>query len=386
MKITDVKTQLMRIPFTEYLRAAYGGRSHASYLLVTIETDEGTVGYGEHDGLFYETADAFIHSELKPLLVGEDPLQIEFLTHKLEHFLIWNSFAAYPIAAIDMALYDIKGKKLGVPVYELLGGMYREKMEVTGLIHMHSVEENVASAVRLKEKGYKVLKIKVGLDLKKDMERLAAIRSAVGPDMPFRIDPNMAWSPRTAVRWIRRMEQFNLQWVEQPVPSWDLKGMLEVARAVDTPLSADEGCMSVRDALELAESGAVEAFNVYLTECGGITRAREIAAIANTAGIACVVGTWGEGGVGQAAVLHLVASSRNFEHASDSAYGLVMDDYITRLFEFDDQACLAVSHGPGLGVELDLRKIEKYSRIEGEDRVFAAGPGKRFIPRSRMIL
>ena len=386
MKITNIKTQLMRIPFTEFLKAAYGGRSHASYLLVTIETDEGIAGHGEHDGLFYETADTFIHSELKPLLLGEDPLQIEFLNHKLEHFLMWNSFAAYPMAAIDMALYDIKGKKLGVPVYELLGGLYREKMEITGLIHMHGVEEDAASAVRLTEKGHKVLKIKVGFDLEKDVERLAAIREAVGPRIPFRIDPNMAWSPRTAVRWIRRMEKFNLQWVEQPVPAWDIKGFLEVARAVDTPLSADESCMSVRDAMVLAESGAVEAFNVYLTESGGITRAREIAAIANAAGIACVIGTWGEGGVGQAAVLHLVASSRNFEHASDTAYGLVADDYITHPFEFDGQARLTVPRGPGLGVELNASQIAKYSKLEGEDRVFTSSSDSRFIPRSRMIL
>ena len=245
LKITGINTRLIRIPFTEFLRASYGGRSHASYLLVTIETDEGVVGYGEHDGLFYETADAFIHSELKPLLLGEDPLQIEFLTHKMEHFFMWNSFAPYPISAIDMALYDIKGKVLGVPVYELLGGMYRDRMEVTGLIHMHGIDEDVASAVRLKEGGYKVLKIKVGHEPARDMERLAAIRDAVGPEMPFRIDPNMAWSPRTAVRWIGRMEKYGLQWVEQPVPAWDLKGLLEVARAVDTPLSADESCMTV---------------------------------------------------------------------------------------------------------------------------------------------
>lgn len=386
MKITNIITQLLRVPFTEFLKAAYGGRSHASYLLVTIETDEGIVGHGEHDGLFYETADTFIHSELKPLLLGEDPLQVEFLNHKLEHFLMWNSFAAYPMAAIDMALYDIKGKKLGVPVYELLGGLYREKMETTGLIHMHGVEEDVASAVRLTMKGHKVLKIKVGFDLEKDMERLAAIREAVGPRIPFRIDPNMAWSPRTAVRWIRRMEKFTLQWVEQPVPAWDIKGFLEVARAVDTPLSADESCMSVRDAMLLAESGAVEAFNVYLTESGGITRAREIAAIANAAGIACVIGTWGEGGVGQAAVLHLVASSRNFEYASDTAYGLVADDYITRPFEFDDQGRLTVPRGPGLGVELDADQIARYSKLEGDDRVFTSSSDRRFIPRSRMIL
>lgn len=386
MQITAIHTRLMRIPFREVLRAAYGARTHASYLLVTIETDEGIVGCGEHDGLFYETAEAFIHSELKPLLIGEDPLQIEFLTHKTEHFLLWNTFAAYPLAAIDMALYDIKGKALGVPAYELLGGLYRTKMEITGLIHLHDVKEDVASAVRLVDEGHKVLKIKVGFELDKDMERLTAIREAVGQKIPFRIDPNMAWSPKTAIRWIRRMEKLNLQWVEQPVPSWDIDGMVEVARAIDTPLSADESCMTVRDAWRLAEARAVEVFNVYLTECGGITRARDIVAIANSAGVACVIGTWGEGGVGQAAVLHLVASSRNFEHASDSAYGLVKDDYLAEAFTFDSDARLTVPQKPGLGVEPSPQKVEHYARIEGEDRVFANGPGERFIPRSRMIL
>jgi L-alanine-DL-glutamate epimerase-like enolase superfamily enzyme len=259
-------------------------------------------------------------------------------------------------------------------------------MDTTGLIHLHDVHGDVASAIRLIGRGHKVLKVKVGFDLEKDMERLAAIREAVGPAVPFRIDPNMAWSPRTAVRWIRRMEKLNLQWVEQPVPSWDIEGLIEVARAVDTPLSADESCMTVRDAWRLAEARAVEVFNVYLTEAGGITRARDILAIANTAGITCVIGTWGEGGVGQAAVLHLVASSRNFEHASDTAYGLVQDDYILEPFCFDQNARLTVPHKPGLGVEPSPAKVDRYARIEGEDRVFAHGPGERFIPRSRMIL
>ena len=106
---------------------------------------------------------------------------------------------------------------------------------------------------------------------------------------------------------------------------------------------------------------------------------------ANAAGIACVTGTWGEGGVAQAALLHLVSSSRNFSYPGDSAYNLVADDYITQPLEFDEEARLAVPHGHGLGVEPDWAKVEKYSKLEGEDRVFAGG-GQRFIPRARLIL
>lgn len=384
MKITDIKTSLLQVPFKEVLRASYGARTHATYILLEIHTDEGLVGYGEHDGLFFQTADAFIHSELKPLLIGEDPLRIEYLAHKMDHFMLWNSFSAYPISAVDMALYDLKGKALGVPVYELLGGLYRDRMEVTGLIHLHSIDEDAEAAVRLVEEGHRILKIKVGFDLSQDLQRLAAIREAVGTDIPFRLDPNMAWSPQTAIRRIKAMEEYGLQWVEQPVPSWDLDGLLKVSNAVDTPLSADESCMSVRDALKLAETGAVEVFNVYLTESGGITRAREIAAIANTAGISCVIGTWGEGGVGQAAVLHTVAASRNFQLPGDSTYGLVSDDYIEKKLSFTD-GCLEVPPGPGLGVTPDPHKVSRYSDLQAEDRVFAGlGPGQ--IPRTRAVL
>jgi L-alanine-DL-glutamate epimerase-like enolase superfamily enzyme len=378
MQIVGIKTSIHRVAFTETLRASYGQRTHATFLIVEVETDEGIVGYGEHDGLFFETAETFIHAELEPLLVGQDPLRIEYLNHKMAHFLTWDSFSAYPIAAIDMALYDIKGKAYSMPAYELLGGQYRPGVEITGLVHLHSVEEDVASAVRLIERGHRVLKLKVGLDINHDVERLAAIRAAVGPDVPFRIDPNMAWSPSTAIRFIRRLEPFGLQWVEQPVPAHDIEGLVKVSRAIDTPLSADESCMTVQSARRLAESGAVEVFNVYLSEAGGITRVREIAAIADAAGITCVFGTWGDGGISRAAMIHTAVSSRVFAHPSDSVADLIADDIITTELRPDREGVIGIPDGPGLGVTLDRAKLAA-GGSDGRDQVFAA-LGDAFIP------
>jgi L-alanine-DL-glutamate epimerase-like enolase superfamily enzyme len=385
MKVTEIITELAAGEITEELRAAYGTRRHFEWVVVKVETDEGITGYGESVGLFHKTAETLIQSEIKPLIQGEDPFQIEYLHHRLHHLIEWNPFAAYPISAIDMALHDIKAKKLDVPLYELLGGLYHSEVSFSGLIHIHSVEEDVASAVSLvNDYGFKTLKFKVGRDPAQDEERLREIRAAVGNSIRIRVDPNMAWSPRTAVRLIRRWERYDLEYVEQPVPSWDLDGLKEVASAVDVPICADESCQSPRDALNLAEARACEVFCVYLSEAGGIKRLKEIIAIADTAGIQTVLGTWGESGIGFAAGLHVAASSRNFSLASDQGYYLLKEDYTDRSFPWKN-GTVAVPAEPGLGVAPLSKRLERLKKNIGKDRVFDDTLDRRFIPRSRSI-
>jgi L-alanine-DL-glutamate epimerase-like enolase superfamily enzyme len=385
VKITDIKTESLQLPFVEALTAAYGERTHSTIVLVSIETDEGVTGYGESTGLFQQTAETFIHSELKPLLVGEDPTRVEYLIHKVEHLIDWNSFAAYPIAAIDTALHDLKGKVFGLPVYELLGGAYRTEIQFDGLIHLHSPQVDAASAKRFVDLGYRTLKVKTGVDTLLDMKRLDAIRSAVGDDVRIRVDYNMALSPRTAVRTIEAISVFGIEYVEQPTSGWDIDGLAEVARSVSVPIAADESCQSVRDALRLAERHACEVFCVYISEAGGIVRAREIAAIANAAGIACVLGTWGEGGVGFAAGIHLAAASRNFSLDQGTGYQVLAYDYVNLPFPIDERGgSVAIPTGPGLGVEPDRGKIAANCTVVNTDAVFRAAPGG--IPRLGQIL
>jgi L-alanine-DL-glutamate epimerase-like enolase superfamily enzyme len=385
MRITDIKTELLQLPFIEVLVAAYGERAHSTIVLVSIETDEGLVGYGESTGLFQQTADTFIHSELKPLLIGEDPTRIEYLIHRMEHLIDWNSFAAYPIAAIDVGLHDLKGKALGVPVHELLGGAYRSEVQFDGLIHLHSPEVDAASAKRFVDLGYRTLKVKTGADELLDMKRLEAIRTAVGEDVRLRLDYNMALSPRTAIRTIEAISGFGIEYVEQPTPAWDIDGLAEVARSVSVPIAADESCQSVRDALMLAERHACEVFCVYISEAGGIVRAREIVAIATTAGIACVLGTWGEGGVGFAAGVHLAAASRNFALDQGAGYQILAHDYVDSPFPIDGRGGLVVvPTRPGLGVEPDHVKIAASCRVTNSDAVFRAAP--EGIPRLGQLL
>jgi L-alanine-DL-glutamate epimerase-like enolase superfamily enzyme len=181
------------------------------------------------------------------------------------------------------------------------------------------------------------------------------------------------------------MEPYRLEYVEQPVPYYDVEGMAQVARAVDVPIAADEGCTSLRDALTLIRHKACEVFVVYVSEAGGLMKAREIVALANSEGIACVLGTWAELGIGTVAGAHLIASSRNFTMASDTHYPLQDGDIITPALAFRDGR-LALPEGPGLGVTLDRAAVERFSRQEAREQVFYDADNPDFIPRIGQIL
>ena len=192
----------------------------------------------------------------------------------------WASIAAYAIAGVEMALLDIKGKALGVPVAELLGGISRSTVPVIGYLFIDEPEANAAKAADFVAAGHTELKLKVGRDLTQDHDTVAAIRERVGPDVKIRIDANMNWSVPAAIKWIRALEQYDLQYVEQPVPDFDIAGMAQVRRAVATPIAADESCTSVRSAVELIKADACDVFVVYPSEAGGLTRALQIGALA----------------------------------------------------------------------------------------------------------
>ena len=187
----------------------------------------------------------------------------------------WASIAAYAIAGIEMALLDIKGKALGVPVAELLGGICRSSVPVIGYLFIDEPEANAGQGGRVRRgRPHRAEAQGRARASSQDYDTIAAIRDRVGPDVKLRIDANMNWSVPAAIKWIRALEQFDLQFVEQPVPDFDLAGMAQVRRAVATPIAADESCTTVRSALELIKADACDVFVVYPSEAGGLTRAR----------------------------------------------------------------------------------------------------------------
>ena len=347
-----------------------GTRESASGLLVQIHTDEGPVGICEAPGPTLPTIRTIIDEELSQFLVGQDPLRIEWLVHRMEEFARnWSRIANYAIAGIEIALLDLKGKALGVPVTELLGGFCRDRVPVVGYLFIDDPEAAARKAGAFVDAGYTELKLKVGRSFEQDHDTLAAIRDRVGPDVKIRIDANMSWSVPAAIRWIRGLEQFDLQYVEQPVLDFDVQGLAQVRRSVSVPVAADEACTDVRSALELIQADACDVLVVYPSEAGGLGKARQIGALADAAGKWCAIGSWAELGVATAGNLHVVASSSNFPFASDTHYPLQEFDVLEERLEMSD-GLVEVPRGPGLGVRLDPREVERLANFEVRESVF----------------
>lgn len=381
MKIQSIETIPVRLPTRRVHQWANLKTPIGVYLLVKLTTDDGWTGLGEapalkdwggdHMRYYGETpasVAAVIRDILAPNLVGEDPRRIEWL-----HTLMDQAVKGYPYskAAIDMALYDVVGKAAAVPAYQLLGGLYRESVPISHSIGLMDMDEAVAEVQRVKAEGVRTIKLKGGVEPGRDVELLRRVREALGPDMNLTVDANNGYkSAKEAVRTTRAMEPYNILYMEQPVEG--LEAMAEVTRRVDTPIMADESAWTTWDILEIIEKKAADIVSIYTTKPGGLLKAKKVAAIAEAAGFPCNVNGSVEMGVGNAANVHLAASTAAANLAcvipvttpDAEATGRIAgiyykDDIVAEPFEFADGA-VKVSHRPGLGVELDEEKVERY--------------------------
>jgi muconate cycloisomerase len=353
-----------------------------SHLLLRLETDEGLVGWGEAPALatwggahmmyFGETPQTVQHiiSEyLFPAIQGRSPLEIGALHAAMDRVVKGHPYAK---AAVDIALHDLAGQALGVPVYVLLGGAYRDRIPIA---HSLGIMENapaVAEAEEAVAEGVRTIKAKTGLDPQRDIELVRLLRQTLGPQVAIRVDANEGYrSVSEAVRITRAMEAFDLAFTEQPVA--DLEELALIARQVQVPVMADESAWTPQDILRIHALHAAELISLYVTKPGGLYRAREVAAVAEAAGLRCDIGGSIEMGVGNAANLHLGAATRIAELASvcpvsrpaEALEGQIagvyyLDDIISEPFTCVDGAVL-VPQRPGLGIQVDERKLAKYS-------------------------
>ena len=369
MKITRIETIPIRVPLRKEfaIRSGRGGAHTVSpFLLVRVHTDEGIVGLGEASctprwsGEDQVTAAHLIRTYLEPLLLGEDPADVTRLTSRFRLAFAANYFTK---AAVEMALWDIAGKAAGKPLHELLGGKVRDvvptKWSVSG------VEPAAAAGIArwAVAGGFRAMKVKVGTEPERDLERVAAVRRAVGDTIKLGVDANGGWSADVAVNLIQRLSEFGISFVEQPLPPEEVLRLVEVKRAIHLPIIADESICTAQDAMILAHLKAADVFSIYVGKAGGIGEARRIAGFAQSAGVKCTVGSNLELGVGSAAMVHLALSSPGITAEEFPC------DIIGPFFYEDDivREPLAITPGearanakPGLGVELDDEKVARY--------------------------
>ena len=336
------------------------GMTTTRCVVVQVRTDNGLVGLGEADPLVGFTAEgpesvmATIRHYIGPAVLGMDPANIAALHQRMDAVMPGFPFAKAPL---DIAAYDLLGQDLGVPVYQLLGGKVRDRVPLVWPIGGGTAAENVAEALERVAEGYRTLHIKVGaLSPDEDVERLTAVRAAVGGEIAIMVDANQGWDRSTALRTIERLQTLNLSIIEQPVPAWDTDGMALIQARTHTFVSADEALGSPHDAVELIRRQAARAFSLKTGKCGGLYRTRQIAAIIEAAGLTCFVNSMIELGISVAASLHLAASVPNLidhGHALMSNLRLKQDILTADSFQYDGRDLLVPVDCHGLGVRLN---------------------------------
>lgn len=346
------------------------------YVLIRIETDEGISGVGEAQadmgffGTSVEEVAASVEDYLGPQLIGKDPFDREYLSWLVDYR--GNSCAK---AGIDVALHDLIGKALGVPVAALLGGLHQSKILVAVEIAGGPPDEMARVCLEFMAQGVRAFKPKVGADPELDADRLRAIREAVGPAASLRADANQGYTAKEAIRFCRLVERYDvgLELLEQPVAAWDLQAMAAVRRSVDVPIEADESCFTIYDAMQIVRHEAADVLNIKLGKVGGLYNAKKIAAIAEAAGLKCVIGTaWGTG-LEIAAKLHLAASTMTVTDAVEFTElglhrNLLAEPHDTLLALPLSDGCLPVPTGPGLGVTLDEDEVKLYDLASASRR------------------
>jgi muconate cycloisomerase len=363
LRISEVEVIPVRVPIDFYYASSMGIRGDSEFVLVKLISSNGLVGYGEAsleynwlNGETQESVIATINKYILRHLKEEKMKSLNLMLRKINNAVAGNLYAK---AAVDIALHDLVCKHLGIPLFEYLGGLISKEVEVKFNIPITSSEKVEMLSKQAKEKGFKTIKLKVGLDERTDLSNLQTIRSIMGYDVKIGVDANGAWSPKQAVRIIKKMEEFEIYFVEQPVPRWNIDGLRYVSEHVATSVMADESISTPHDAINLVKSNAVDMFSVYIGKAGGINEARKILHIAEGAGINCTIGSNIELGIGNAAKLHLAASSCVVTIAPDIAPWFYAEDVITPKFECINGK-VEVPEGEGLGIRVDEDKVEKY--------------------------
>ena len=365
MKIVAIDTYPLILPIKEIYGGAAGDLEDCRTLIVRVETDDGMEGWGEatqgRPANTYETLETMeimVRKYFAPVLVGLDLEETGAVVSKLH-----ATRYGHPItkAGVEIALYDTLAKHFNVPLYRLFGGPFRKEIDLVGGLGMDLAPDAIAARARqLKQEGYRAFKIKIGhKDHSKDIDRVRAVREAVGEEVTIRVDGNASYSFTDAREILNALSQFRLADAEQPLARGDLKSLAELRRAVAVPIAAQESVSSAEDALAVLEAGAADLLKIKLTHIGGFQRALQVAAVVGAKGLPVVIG---QGSactpILSAAEMHLHASLPNAQPVGEMTGFLRLgeQEIFSPITVTNGKARLSIDRG--LGIEVNKEKLE----------------------------
>ena len=329
-----------------------------------MHTDEGITGIGESGHYFAMGAiKSIIHEEFRPLLLHKDPLDVEKLWEDMYNYSFLfgrKGSAIIAISGIEIALMDIFGKKVGLPVYKLLGGEFRRRIKAYASGGFRKSKENLVEEMsRHVKNGFTAVKMKVGFDEDSDVENVRSVRSAIGSNVDLIVDANMGYTAKQAIRFSSAVEACNVLWFEEPVSADDVSSLVEVTKSISIQTAAGENEYTARGFNTLISNRAVDIVQPDVTRSGGLTECKKIASMAHLSNMLCTPHSWGNT-IGLVATAHLLAAVPNgYMLEFDQTENPLREELLRKPFRLRD-GVIEIPQSPGLGIELDEDTISRY--------------------------
>jgi L-alanine-DL-glutamate epimerase-like enolase superfamily enzyme len=364
LKISAVQSWRATLRRASVWKTARYTKGDIEATVVGITDENGNTGYGYMPAMVIvgespATAEALLHSVIAPLLREDEVVGVPAVMQKIDYAVGANPQLKF---AVEEALFDLQGNRLGTPLFELFGGLARREVPVMRMLGLKPPNETAEEALGLVRRGYQFVKIKIGLDDKRDIETVKRTREALGENISISVDANQAYTPMHAVRVLNQLRDYNLIVCEQPVRQDDVRGMAFVRQHVDIPIMADEGVTTATDALRLIEAGAMDAVSIKIWKMGGYYKARDIASACSAANVRVHVGSTAGSQLMEAMQLHFCASLPElFAGAEIGEFESLTDDPASGLAI--ENGSLRVPRVPGLGVEIDKDKLRETTSL-----------------------
>ncbi len=353
MKIKDIHIRTLKAPLKTPFITSLRRVEALEDIVVIIECDDGTVGVGEGAPtpvITGETMGSMIAAVeyIKPFILDLDIEDFGLILNNIHTSILKNTTAK---SALEIALYDLKAKSLKQPLYQMLGGTKRNfKTDIT--ISMGDIDKMVSDSLDAVNLGYDTLKIKIGGNPQKDVERVIAIHKALDQNIKLRLDANQGWTAEESVDLLYALEKQDIiaEFIEQPVAADDIEGLRYIKERVQTPLLADESIFSVKDAKKLLEMEAIDYVNIKLAKTAGITQALALADLSKTFGVKCMIGCMLEGPISVAAGVHVASAKADIITMLDlDAVSLLASHPVKTSIVFNESE-IRLSEDIGLGV------------------------------------
>ena len=364
-RIQSGRVHVVDIPVTELHSHGSGDVGSVKSVILELTTDTGITGWGEASPwpVFTGTPEAnagALTNYFIPMVQGRDPFDVEVMLAEADKTVVhcWEAKAA-----LETALLDITGKALSVPVHDLLGGCFRDRVGMSFSIANPDFDEDLAKVARLIDDGVGIFKLKTGFkDHPFDLMRVERLREIHGDRLDLRIDYNQGMTAAEALPRLRDFESFDLSFIEQPVPRDNLEAMAHFTDVLTTPVMADESVFNAREAYIGAQMRIADIFSLKIMKTGGLRRALDVAAVAKAAGIGVYGGCMFETGIAHAAGAHLMAALPELHLGCEfyMANYYLIEDILTEPFPVRNGQ-VHIPSGPGLGVEIDRDRLERFT-------------------------